>query len=121
MGSWSLCTNISPVITIDPFKKRVYGSTNNLYAVKIVHSEQNSGSGYFCAFVLSYVCMWENRRQIGTGAWPRALVVGVAALLLATILAWGVALAAPSRTVVQVTITADGAVARVNDDRLTLK
>src|SRR5690349_20188040 len=65
--------------------------------------------------------MWEERRQIGTGAWPRALVVGVPALLLATILAWGVALAAPSRTVVQVTITADGAVARVNDDRLTLK
>ncbi len=65
--------------------------------------------------------MWENRRQIGTGAWPRALVAGMLALLLATGIAWGVALAAPSRTVVQVTITADGAVARVNDDRLTLK
>ncbi|HEX6608756.1 MAG TPA: hypothetical protein VF276_17790, partial [Chloroflexia bacterium] len=65
--------------------------------------------------------MWENRRFSGTGAWPRALVAGLAALVLATVLAWAVALAAPSRTVVQVTLTADGAVARVNDDRLTLK
>jgi hypothetical protein len=49
------------------------------------------------------------------------MTVGLLALLLAAILAWAVALAAPSRTVVQVTLTADGAVARVNDDRLTLK
>src|SRR5690349_350333 len=65
--------------------------------------------------------MWQNGRQIGIGGWPRALLIGLGALLLATILTWGVALLAPSRTVVQVTLTADGAVARVNDDRLTLK